>query len=309
MRILAIENNYNVHNQNKVAYKAHPFKRATLPKQKENHLAKVGFWAILTTTVLKIFNKKSAEKSFEEQKEELFAEFKNESPEEFNTIKQNSDYWYFLEMDIDEVPNKEDLKRYAQLIKEDPATLNKTLKSLNEHDYCFPGNKAAQCNLPGLLRCAEFMKNSPKQTNKILEDIAPKYVRGEKPCFETIDSFLDYIAELIIALDTKAKSYYSSKEEQQEAYKFLAYNVHRIFTPPKEAVFDDKLLKSESCSYYSTYMIELLKFEDIRQLIRENKYSIFELIKNDKIFDKNGIDLIGKFSQDYYHEYLWRTCG
>lgn len=312
MRILAIETNYNIHNQNQLAYKGKSFKTSLYPI-KEGPVAKVGFWTVLTTAVSKLFNKKAPgelnPKSFEEQKEELFTEFKTESPEEFKTISENPKYWNFLERDIDEIPNKEDLKRYTRLIKEDPETLNKTLKALNEYDYCFPGNKIAQCNLPGLLRCAEFMKNSPKQTEKLLEDIAPKYVGGEKPGFKTLDDFLGFVEELIIALDTKAKSYYSSKEELQNAYNYLARSVHCCDRQPKEVMFDNKLLKSESCSYFATYMNDFLKYEDIRQLIGKNKDSIFELINNDKIFDTYGIDLIGKFSYEYYNEYLWRTCG
>ena len=325
MRISRIETNYNAHNQNQPAYKANPFKNATITHQKGNLPAKVGFWGTLTAAISKLFNKRAPEelnpksfeeqkeelnpKSFEEQKEELFTEFKTESPEEFDAMKQNPNYWNFLERDIDEVPNKEDLKKCAQLIKEDPETLNKTLKALNEYDYCFPGNKVAQCNLPGLLRCAEFMKNSPKQTEKLLKDIAPKYVGGEKPSFKTLDAFLGFVEGLIIALDTKAKSYYPSKEEQQKAYSSLAGNVHCFDRPPKNVVFDNKLLKSESCAYFAAYMNELLEYKDIRQLILENKDSIFEFINNDKIFDTNGIDLFGKFSYVYYSEYLWRTCG
>ena len=52
MRILAIETNYNIHNQNQLAYKGKPSKIRPYPI-KEGPVAKVGFWTVLTTVVSK----------------------------------------------------------------------------------------------------------------------------------------------------------------------------------------------------------------------------------------------------------------
>lgn len=94
-------------------------------------------------------------------------------PEQVKEILNNNTYRYLLETETFEkenVPYSENMKEFAEFIKDGSWTMKNTLKLLDNHHRTSRENCNSPCNLPDALKYAKMMKENPEATTKILKD-------------------------------------------------------------------------------------------------------------------------------------------
>ena len=100
-------------------------------------------------------------------------EMRKDYPEQVKEILNNNTFRYLLETETFEkenVPYSENMKEFAEFIKDHSWTMKNTLKLLDNHHRTSHENCNSPCNLPDALKYAKMMKENPEATTKILKD-------------------------------------------------------------------------------------------------------------------------------------------